>query len=185
MARYLSQEKGRGAEGRGKRGAYQVGQGTNTCCCHFFIGQGIWHPSQLQGEVVLATSDQYRVAINNLIVWCGIIKWHPIATSCIYYPVTDVVVIGKEGFHCRKTVVRRVPRSLPSTTLRALGKQSICQVPTKKHSAKKDTRQTILFVECLEIGTRQRGVCRVPRGGHSANNPFLIFLKILKIANNV
>jgi len=82
---------------------------------------------------------------------------------------------------CLKTVVHRVPRSLPSAIFRALSKQSICQVPTKKHSAKTDTRQTRLFAECLEVGTRQT----VPRGGHSANNPFLFFLKILKIANKV
>jgi len=87
--------------------------------------------------------------------------------------------------HYRKPEHCRVPRGLPSTIFRALGKQSICQVPSRKHSAKKGTRQTRLFAECLEVGTRQRGVCRVPRGGHSANIPFLNFLKILKIANKV
>ena len=87
--------------------------------------------------------------------------------------------------HYRKPEHCRVPRSLPSTIFRALGKQPICQVPSRKHSAKKGTRQTRLFAECLEVGTRQRGVCRVPRGGHSANIPFLNFLKILKIANKV
>ena len=81
---------------------------------------------------------------------------------------------------CLKTVVRRVPRSLPSATFRALSKQSICQVPTKKHSAKKSTRQRRLFTECLGVGTWQRVVCRVSKGGHSANNPFLNFIKNLK-----
>ena len=132
--------------GGGRGGPTRLARGPTLVAVTFLLARVYGTPVSYKGKwyLLLVITDQYQVAINNLIVWCGIIKWHPIATSCIYYPVTDVVVIGKEGFHCRKTVVRRVPRSLPSATLRALGKQSICQVPTKKHSARIDTRQGCL-----------------------------------------
>jgi hypothetical protein len=58
--------------------------------------------------------------------------------------------------------------SLPSVIKQALGKELLCRVPKKKHSAKS------FFAECLKKGTRQRpalgkeALCRVPEKKHSA-----------------
>jgi len=84
--------------------------------------------------------------------------------------------------HYRKLAFCRVPEALPSVFYRALGKDGLCRVPNKIHSAKKNTRQNaslpvlskdvfcrVLFLgtwqnasfaECLFSGTRQR--CILP-----------------------
>jgi len=41
-----------------------------------------------------------------------------------------------------------VPCGLPSVFFRALGKEALCRVLNKKHSAKKNTRQRSCFTEC-------------------------------------
>ena len=82
--------------------------------------------------------------------------------------------------HYRRSQNCRVFTCLPSVLFRTLGKQSICQVPTKKHSAKKDTRQTKLFAECLGVGTRQGGVCRVSKGWALGKQPISKFSKKFK-----
>ena len=43
--------------------------------------------------------------------------------------------------HYRKPALCQVPEALPSVFYRALGKDGLCRVPNKIHSAKKNTRQ--------------------------------------------
>ena len=82
--------------------------------------------------------------------------------------------------------VCRVLKALPSARYRALGKVTICRVPTKRHSAKSRHLVKIGFAECHAGSTRHTAsrvrrtrpprplpvtaviVCRVPRSGHSA-----------------
>ena len=74
--------------------------------------------------------------------------------------------------HYRKPDVCRVPNALPSAQYRALGKITICRVPTKKHSANRQHSAEENFAECQPRGTRQRWVCRVSRFRHSAKFGF-------------
>ena len=72
--------------------------------------------------------------------------------------------------HYRKPDVCRVLKALPSARYRALGKDTICRVLTKSHSAKIQHSAKIDFAECLITDTRQTHLCRVPRGQHSAHS---------------
>ena len=72
--------------------------------------------------------------------------------------------------HYWKPDVCRVPKALPSAQYRALGKITICRVPTKKHSANRQHSAEENFAECQPRGTRRTHLCRVPRGQHSANS---------------
>jgi len=72
--------------------------------------------------------------------------------------------------HYRKPDVCRVLKALPSARYRALGKVTICRVPTKRHLAKSRHSANIGFAECLITNTRQTHLCRVPHGQHSAHS---------------
>ena len=75
------------------------------------------------------------------------------------------------GNHYRKPDICRVLKALPRAIYRALGKVTICRVPTEKHSAtKRHSAKKICFAECLFTDTRQTCLCRVPRGQHSAHS---------------
>ena len=95
-------------------------------------------------------------------------------------------LISRSKIHYRKPALCRVPEALPSVFYRALGKDGLCRVSNKIHSAKKTldkmclcrvpffgTRQRCIlpsaifwhtakcvFAECLFSGTRQR--CILP-----------------------
>jgi len=72
--------------------------------------------------------------------------------------------------HYRKPDICRVLKALPRAIYRALGKVTICRVPTERHSATKRHSAKICFAECLFTDTRQTCLCRVPRGQHSAHS---------------
>ena len=76
------------------------------------------------------------------------------------------------GPYCcyRKPDICRVLKALPRAIYRALGKVTICRVPTERHSATKRHSAKICFAECLFTDTRQTCLCRVPRGQHSAHS---------------
>jgi len=75
-----------------------------------------------------------------------------------------------ENQHYRKPDICRVLKALPRAIYRALGKVTICRVPTERHSATKRHSAKICFAECLFTDTRQTCLCRVPRGQHSAHS---------------
>ena len=88
--------------------------------------------------------------------------------------------------HYRKPDICRVLKALPRAIYRALGKVTICRVPTERHSATKRHSAKICFAECHAGSTRHTAsrvrcirsprplpvtaviVCRVPRSWHSA-----------------
>ena len=72
--------------------------------------------------------------------------------------------------HYRKPDICRVLKALPRAIYRALGKVTICRVPTERHSVTKRHSAKIYFAECLFTDTRQTCLCRVPRGQHSAHS---------------
>jgi len=72
--------------------------------------------------------------------------------------------------HYRKPDICRVLKALPRVIYRALGKVTICRVPTERHSATKRHSAKICFAECLFTDTRHTCLCRVPRGQHSAHS---------------
>jgi hypothetical protein len=72
--------------------------------------------------------------------------------------------------HYRKPDICRVLKALPRAIYRALGKVTICRVPTERHSATKRHSAKICIAECLFTDTRQTCLCRVPRGQHSAHS---------------
>ena len=64
-------------------------------------------------------------------------------------------------YRYQKPALCRVPEALPKVFYRALGKDGLCRVPNKIHSAKKKQHSTkCVFVECLFSGTRQ--ICILP-----------------------
>ena len=89
--------------------------------------------------------------------------------------------------HYRKPDICRVLKTLPRAIYRALGKGTICRVPTERHSATKRHSAKICFAECHAGSTRHTAsrvrcirsprplpvtaviVCRVSARGHSAN----------------
>ena len=58
------------------------------------------------------------------------------------------------NIHYRKLTLCRVPEALPSVFYQALGKDGLCRVSNKIHSAKK-TLDKDGFAECFFSGTRQ------------------------------
>ena len=89
-------------------------------------------------------------------------------------------------FHYGKPVICRVPESLPSVFYRALGKDRVCRVSNKIHSANKNTRQNtalpsdfffwhsakMYFAECYFSAYGKMRLCRVPFFWHSTKMYF-------------
>jgi hypothetical protein len=63
--------------------------------------------------------------------------------------------------HYRRMKLCRVLNDLPSVFFRALGKEALCRVPNKIHSAKQNTRQRAFFAECFFLTLGKEGLCRV------------------------
>ena len=68
--------------------------------------------------------------------------------------------------HYRKPDICRVLKALPRAIYRALGKVTICRVPTERHSATKRHSAKICFAECLFTDTRQ--TCLLPSATRAA-----------------
>ena len=88
-------------------------------------------------------------------------------------------------FRYWKPALCRVPKALPSVFFRALGKDGLCRVLNKIHSAKKNTRQNaslssaffwhsanMYFAECYFSAHDKVRLCRVPFFWHSAKMYF-------------
>ena len=137
---------------------------------------------------------------------CVFERWRPPSTrSKLWLPVRSPLVLFFAIFqpflvfwkthrcplitvHYRKPALCRVPEALPSVFYRALGKDGLCRVPNKIHSAKKNTRQNaslpsafflalwhsanMYFAECYFSTHGKIRLCRVPFFWHSAKMYF-------------
>ena len=102
--------------------------------------------------------------------WSEIIRLSLSLSSSFDYCQVVSSSVYKRRNHYRKPDICRVLKALPRAIYRALGKVTICRVPTERHSATKRHSAKICFAECLFTDTRQTCLCRVPRGQHSAHS---------------
>jgi hypothetical protein len=82
--------------------------------------------------------------------------------------INEAYNISSIDTHYRKQLISRVPGTLPCAISRALDKQLVCRVSSKRHSAKLYTWQQNVFTKCQKLGTlgKQRthgkeSLCRV------------------------
>ena len=129
---------------------------------HRFVPQSMW-PNPVSVVLLHYTGRGKKITGQRCSLGRVIFKYYQNIVE-IKNPVEQIVAVT----HYRKTLIRRVPESLPCVFYRAHGKERICRVSTRKHTAKNkgtanralrcvpspSTRRTALFAVCQPAGTQ-------------------------------